>query len=435
MTIEATTPREVYATNGATTVFPVPFKFLANADLVVLKTDSDGGVTTLVLDSDYTLTGAGDPDGGSVTISPALASGYSITIYLDPPLSQQLDLVQNDDLNAENVENTFDKLTMIAQRLRDLVNRAFRFSDGDVSGASLVVPSPQADSLIGWASDGLSLVNKSIPSGTAVYTSTANTRLGTSDTEAVTPDALASIWQEGGALVAAASIAKPSDSNLGGYYTQSGATSTGSYWDGVKGGEEMEIRYTTSGALLLASGNLIPPGGTTFTLTTDDVIRWRWDASLSKWRAVSGWHGATGTPLGEIAFSANKGGSNQSISATTDTKVTFTTEDWDTAGFYDAANSKFQPTVPGRYQISVGLWFSSVTDQQVCAVKIFKSGSEWRRVWADASGTGGVSATISAVVNMNGTTDYIEVYAYSNGATTVNGIAYSTWFTGAKIGG
>lgn len=175
MTISSTTNRTVAATNGATTVFPFGYKFLQDQDLVVLKTEtSSGAVTTLVLNSDYTVTGAGGSSGGNVTITPALAAGYKITVYRDPEATQELDLVANDSFPAEANETAFDKLTMICQRLKERLARAFIFADGaDVTGVGLAVPVPEANKYLAWNGAATALVNVAVATGSVISASTS----------------------------------------------------------------------------------------------------------------------------------------------------------------------------------------------------------------------------------------------------------------------
>lgn len=134
MTVSSETSRIAYNGNGSTTAFPTTFTFNDAADLVVLKVlISDGTETTLVLNSDYTVSG-GSGSTGTVTISPAVSSSYRIVIYRDPPLTQAVDHVNNSSLNVESgVEAPLDKLTYIAQRLGSLVERSLRQPDGDAS--------------------------------------------------------------------------------------------------------------------------------------------------------------------------------------------------------------------------------------------------------------------------------------------------------------
>lgn len=150
MTVSTTSSRVTYAGNGVTTNFAVPFYFLVAADLVVIKTASDGSQTPLVLNTDYTVSGAGVISGGSVTLAVAPATGYTVVIYRDPAVTQTTDYQPNDPFPAETHERALDKLTMITQRLKDLVSRSFRLSDGDTSTASTTLPSPSSNKLIAW---------------------------------------------------------------------------------------------------------------------------------------------------------------------------------------------------------------------------------------------------------------------------------------------
>jgi len=161
MTINTTTNRVSYTGNGVTTAFSFPYYFLADADLVVIKrTIADGTETTLVLTTDYTVSGAGVGAGGTVTTLTAYSSSYQIIIYRDPSQIQDVDLVENDPLPVETgVERPLDKLTMIAQRLKDRLDRAFRLSDGDTSGGTTSI-APVASYLLGFdASKNLTTVN------------------------------------------------------------------------------------------------------------------------------------------------------------------------------------------------------------------------------------------------------------------------------------
>lgn len=174
MTVSSTTSRVTYATDGSSTAFPVSFYFLANADLVVLLVDADGNSETLVLTTDYTVSGAGNESGGTVTLLSAPASGETLVIYRDPTLTQLTDYAPNDPFPAETHERALDKLTMICQRLSDRLARTFGLADSDTSGASVTVPSPAPGRSLKWSDDGLSLVNSLIdPDDTGSYAEAA----------------------------------------------------------------------------------------------------------------------------------------------------------------------------------------------------------------------------------------------------------------------
>lgn len=141
MTLSSTTNRVSYSGNDVTTAFSFPYYFLSDSDLVVIsKVTSTGVETTKILTTDYTVTGAGSPSGGSVTMLTAPATGTTLSIYRDPAKTQDLDLVENDPMPAEEIEKRFDKLTMLVQRLSDRLDRAVRLTDGFAASFSTLLP-------------------------------------------------------------------------------------------------------------------------------------------------------------------------------------------------------------------------------------------------------------------------------------------------------
>lgn len=154
MTVSTTTSRIAYNGNGVTLAFAFPYLFLADTDLDVYV---DGALKALT--TDYTVSGAGADAGGTVTflVAPGAGSG-NVVIVRDPDLLQSTDLPPNDPFPANSVERMSDKLTLIAQRLYDLITRAFRLSDTDVSGASTSIATAVAGQFIRWktpVTDGL----------------------------------------------------------------------------------------------------------------------------------------------------------------------------------------------------------------------------------------------------------------------------------------
>ena len=97
-------------------------------------------------------------------------------------------------------------------------------------------------------------------------------------------------------------------------------------------------------------------------------------------------------------------------------KVSFQTEEFDTANCFDSVtNYRFTPNVAGYYQFN-GQLTSTATGYTLGA--FYKNGV-FSKSWNN-SNAGGPTASVcgSALIFMNGTTDYAEVYA----ATTAAGI-------------
>lgn len=153
MTISSTTNRVEYNGNGVTTAFAFGYLFIANGDLKVYL---DGTLKTIT--THYTVTGAGDPAGGTVTFLTAPAAGTgNVVIVNDPAITQGVDLVENDPLPAASLEGALDRLTIVAQRLDSRADRALHLADDDVSGVDPELPTPVASQVIGFNSAGTAL--------------------------------------------------------------------------------------------------------------------------------------------------------------------------------------------------------------------------------------------------------------------------------------
>jgi hypothetical protein len=117
MTVNTATSTATYTGNGATTVFPIPFYFLANSDLQVLqKVAATGSTSTLALGTDYVLVGAGVGAGGSLTATVAPASGDTLYVARNVAAVQQTAYPANSPFPAASHEMALDRLTMLAQQ-------------------------------------------------------------------------------------------------------------------------------------------------------------------------------------------------------------------------------------------------------------------------------------------------------------------------------
>lgn len=142
MTITAEQVSIEYVGNGTLGPFPIPAAmwFQQDSDILVILTETATGIqTTLTLGADYTLTGAGDPTGGALTLQSAWGADRHFTIINNPDALQQVDLPITGKFPSTSVEQALDKLTRLVQRLRDRYNRTVRQPDGD-DGAILALP-------------------------------------------------------------------------------------------------------------------------------------------------------------------------------------------------------------------------------------------------------------------------------------------------------
>ena len=151
MSVQSTLARIGYTISGAGP-YTIPYYFLKDVDLVVIRTPIVGDPVTLVMTTDYTVTGAGLEAGGALTLV-APVNGDLLTIINEPPINQLSTFPETGKLPAKSIESALDKLTMVMKRVYDLASRGLRLNDGD-SATSFVFPISASGKLIGWGSDG-----------------------------------------------------------------------------------------------------------------------------------------------------------------------------------------------------------------------------------------------------------------------------------------
>jgi len=130
------------------------------------------------------------------------------------------------------------------------------------------------------------------------------------------------------------------------------------------------------------------------------------------------------------AFSAYNN-SNISCSTGTSTKVLYDTERFDTNSCFDTSLGRFTPNVAGYYHFNASVYSGDSPSNSF--LKIQKSGTDYTRstqVVNDAR-----QFTLSVMMYMNGTTDYVECYFDNNkGSTiTINSYTFTQNFDGCLV--
>jgi len=128
MTVSSSTNKVSYSGNGTLTTFAYTFKIFDQDDLTVILRAADGTETTQTITTHYTVTGVGEASGGNVVFGSAPASGVTVVIIREQPLTQGLDLVPNTAFPAESLEEALDKLTFMSQKHEEELGRAIKAS-------------------------------------------------------------------------------------------------------------------------------------------------------------------------------------------------------------------------------------------------------------------------------------------------------------------
>ena len=130
---------------------------------------------------------------------------------------------------------------------------------------------------------------------------------------------------------------------------------------------------------------------------------------------VNGTKVATAIPAVRVS-----NGSLQNYSSGTWTKVFLTSELFDTNNAFDAGSTyRFQPAVAGYYQVQSNIIFSSATVSiSFVSSYVYKNGTTaYNGTYFSGLVTSSANASVTDLIYLNGTTDYLELYGYCAGSS------------------
>jgi len=125
MTVTSQTNKVVANGNGVTTVFSYNFIIQNASDLVVIYTDTLG-VSTTLLSSAYSVSGVGNPTGGTVTYNPGgtpIATGTTLTMTRQLTLTQPTSIANQGSFYPQAVESAIDRTVMLTQQINEVAGR------------------------------------------------------------------------------------------------------------------------------------------------------------------------------------------------------------------------------------------------------------------------------------------------------------------------
>jgi len=158
MTVSTSTTRKIYDGDGTTTTFPYTWKITDSSHLTVVHTNAAGTETTWSENTQYTVTGVDNGNGGNVVVESAYkpATGTKLTIYLYVPFTQETDYEENDAFPAETHEEALDKLTRQNLYQEDVIDRCVKIPVSDSTSIDTELPSAtsRASKLLGFDSSG-----------------------------------------------------------------------------------------------------------------------------------------------------------------------------------------------------------------------------------------------------------------------------------------
>jgi hypothetical protein len=130
MTISNTSIKNSYSGNNSTATFNYTFKIFANSDLQVIIRDATGTETVKTITTHYTVAGAGNNSGGSITFTSGNIPTNTETVVIRRaiPQTQSIDYIANDPFPAESHEEGLDRAMMSIQQVQEELDRSIKLS-------------------------------------------------------------------------------------------------------------------------------------------------------------------------------------------------------------------------------------------------------------------------------------------------------------------
>ena len=130
MTISSTTVKNSYSGDGSTDQFNYTFKIFADSDLQVIIRSAAGTETVKTITTHYTVAGAGNANGGSITFTGGNIPTSTETVVLRRavPQTQAIDYIANDPFPAESHEEGLDRAAMTTQQIQEELDRSIKLS-------------------------------------------------------------------------------------------------------------------------------------------------------------------------------------------------------------------------------------------------------------------------------------------------------------------
>lgn len=141
-----------YTGNNTTDEYDYTFRVENKTQLEVFETTDLGVKTLLDVDTDYTVAGIGNDNGGIITrVAGNLPTDYTWFIRSDYANTQETAFRSQGGFLPAVHEAAMDKLTFLTQQLQDGLNSSMRLSpEVDHTGVSVVLPEPVADTTFIW---------------------------------------------------------------------------------------------------------------------------------------------------------------------------------------------------------------------------------------------------------------------------------------------
>ncbi|MGE5545577.1 MAG: hypothetical protein ACM33T_01670 [Solirubrobacterales bacterium] len=139
-------PRIQYVADGKQMAFPYPFPVFDAQDIEV-------SVGSVQQTTGYSVSGAGQSGGGTVTFVAAPAAGLAVTLRRRLAIHRTSDFQADGIIRAKAINDEFDYQVAAIQQVADDVGQAVRRAPTSRSTADLTLPEPEAGRSVKWRAD------------------------------------------------------------------------------------------------------------------------------------------------------------------------------------------------------------------------------------------------------------------------------------------
>jgi len=139
MTVSSTLDKNFYTASGSQTDFAYGFKIYNSSEMRVVTRDNDTGVETVEDPNDYTVTGMGLDNGGTVAFDSAPTADHIILLRRFTSLIQNSDIRNQESYRPADIETALDTLLFQVQRVQYDIDRSIRLMESEAATADLTV--------------------------------------------------------------------------------------------------------------------------------------------------------------------------------------------------------------------------------------------------------------------------------------------------------